>query len=60
MTDEVDESQRPPELPAENSAVQPQFDSRELFKGHREVTIRHRDDVYRLSITRSGKLILRK
>ncbi len=37
-----------------------EVDSRELMQGHREIVIRHGDEAYRLSVTRSGKLILRK
>jgi hemin uptake protein HemP len=32
----------------------------DLMQGAREIAIRHHDQFYRLSITRSGKLILRK
>ncbi len=32
----------------------------ELFAGHREVLIAHGQDVYRLRLTRSNKLILHK
>jgi len=34
--------------------------SRDLMQGHREIVIRHGEEAYRLSVTRSGKLILRK
>jgi hemin uptake protein HemP len=37
-----------------------EIDSRELMQGNREIVIRHGTQVYRLSVTRSGKLILRK
>lgn len=36
------------------------LDSAELFEGRREVQIRHAGAVYRLKITRQGKLILNK
>lgn len=36
------------------------IDSNELFKGAREVVIRHNSDRYVLRITRQGKLILNK
>jgi hemin uptake protein HemP len=36
------------------------FTSVELFGGDRELAIRHDREVYRLRITRSGKLILTK
>ena len=35
-------------------------DSEELLRGERELHIRHGDEVYRLMITRNGKLILQK
>lgn len=37
-----------------------EIDSQELMQGEREIVIRHGTVVYRLSVTRSGKLILRK
>ena len=36
------------------------IDSHELFASRREVLIRHQDELYRLRITRKGKLILHK
>ncbi|MFQ0814137.1 hypothetical protein AVM02_14045 [Brucella anthropi] len=45
------------------SALQPQlktYGSRELFDGCREVGIEHGGSLYRLKITRQGKLILNK
>ena len=44
-----------PALPAQR-----EVDSRELMQGQREIVIRHGEEAYRLSVTRSGKLILRK
>jgi hemin uptake protein HemP len=46
--------ERPPAAPA------PTYDSAELFNGRREVLIRHGGALYRLKITRQGKLILNK
>jgi hemin uptake protein HemP len=43
-----------PALPAR------EVDSRDLMQGQREIVIRHGEEAYRLSVTRSGKLILRK
>ena len=37
-----------------------EINSQELMQGQREIVIRHGDEAYRLSVTRSGKLILRK
>ena len=37
-----------------------EIDSRELMRGEREIVIRHGAEAYRLSVTRAGKLILRK
>jgi hemin uptake protein HemP len=36
------------------------MDSAALFGGHREITIHHREDAYKLRIARSNKLILTK
>jgi len=36
------------------------FDSAQLFDGQKEVQIRHKGALYRLKITRQGKLILNK
>ena len=40
--------------------TQREVNSKELMQGTREIIIRHGTDAYRLSVTRSGKLILRK
>jgi hemin uptake protein HemP len=37
-----------------------EVDSQDLMQGDREIVIRHGAQAYRLSVTRSGKLILRK
>ena len=37
-----------------------EIDSHDLMQGHREIVIRHGQEAYRLSVTRAGKLILRK
>ncbi|KAA9369533.1 MULTISPECIES: hemin uptake protein HemP [Ochrobactrum] len=45
------------------SPLEPQlqtYGSRELFNGSREVAIEHGGSLYRLKITRQGKLILNK
>ena len=34
--------------------------SETLFEGHSEVVIKHKEDFYRLMITKAGKLILNK
>jgi hemin uptake protein HemP len=36
------------------------LDSRDLLEGDHEIAIRHGDEIYRLSVTRAGKLILHK
>jgi hemin uptake protein HemP len=41
-------------------AVIPTLRSEELLRGRREVLIQHDHEVYRLSVTRNGKLILTK
>lgn len=40
--------------------VQQRLDSEQLFRGGREVQIEHRGEIYRLQLTRQGKLILTK
>ncbi len=37
-----------------------EINSTEIMQGNREMVIRHGAEAYRLSVTRSGKLILRK
>ena len=48
--------------PGEASPRQPQgrYDTVALFGGRQEILIQHGDQVYRLRITRQGKLILTK
>lgn len=36
------------------------IDSQQLFDSSREIFIRHGEELYRLTITRNGKLILQK
>ena len=36
------------------------IDSNDLFGGSKEIFIRHGEELYRLTITRNGKLILQK
>lgn len=49
-----------------NSALQlerKQFEvikSPDLFKGNREIYINHEDEIYKLSITKTGRLLLTK
>lgn len=53
--------QRTLTLPRTAQAPAPlELDSSALFQGAREVHIRHKDMVYRLSITRFEKLLLTK
>ncbi len=46
--------------PPPGAEVLREVDSHDLMQGRREIIIRHGAEAYRLSITRSGKLILRK
>ena len=48
---------REPEPPDDATRV---IDSQELLQGHVEITIRHGEEIYRLRVTRNGKLILFK
>jgi hemin uptake protein HemP len=57
MTD----SQQNTPPPAGPQPVLPrEINSAELMQGDREIVIRHGAELYRLNVTRSGKLILRK
>jgi hemin uptake protein HemP len=46
--------------PAPISLPAREINSQELMQGQREIVIRHGEEAYRLSVTRAGKLILRK
>lgn len=46
--------------PALTPAQTREVNSQDLMQGTREIIIRHGEEAYRLSVTRSGKLILRK
>jgi hemin uptake protein HemP len=59
MSDAFESPLRPRTVPAHPPEMR-EFDSRDLLDGKREVLIRHGREIYRLSVTRSGKLILRK
>ena len=48
-----------PGIPASETPI-PQYDSEQLFHGHRELLIIHYGETYRLKVTRNGKLILNK
>jgi len=50
----------PPEAGPPSSSARPVVWSRDLFRTEREILIVHRDEVYRLRITRADKLILTK
>lgn len=57
--------EKKPKLPTDipqraNETLKDRYDSRDLFRGHQEIMIEHVGDVYRLRITRQGKLILTK
>jgi hemin uptake protein HemP len=49
-----------PEFQVTHTDPQREVNSKELMQGTREIIIRHGTEAYRLSVTRSGKLILRK
>ena len=52
--------EQPDKREAEAGTPTATISSEELFRGTREVRIRHAGEVYRLRLTRSGKLILHK
>ncbi len=53
------EATSPPPLSA-STARQRSFSSAELLQGAREVLIQHGSEIYRLRLTKAGKLILNK
>ena len=56
----IDSSPDPLPNPKQSGSEMREIDSRELMRGEREIVIRHGAEAYRLSVTRAGKLILRK
>lgn len=62
MTDETNPAERPPAGSGQprTQADPACIDSRVLFGPRDEVVIRHGDQLYRLKITRYGRLILNK
>jgi hemin uptake protein HemP len=59
--DKPDDADATPPQPApENPEAAATVASADLLQGHREVLIRHGDEIYRLRLTRNGKLILHK
>jgi hemin uptake protein HemP len=59
MSDAVEREPREPDERQEPKEPV-DFDTRELFAGRSEIRIAHDNAVYRLRITRAGKLILNK
>lgn len=54
---------RRPDVPQHNDpgpGGTPVVRSEDLLQGHREVAIQHGEEVYRLRVTKTGKLILNK
>ncbi|WP_246764956.1 hemin uptake protein HemP [Ensifer sp. PDNC004] len=51
---------RPSELPVPTGRAQRIIESRELFGTENEILISHDGAIYRMKITRQGKLILNK
>jgi hemin uptake protein HemP len=54
----------PASLPGDDRQLNPrdlrEVNSQDLMQGQKEIVIRHAGEAYRLSVTRAGKLILRK
>ncbi len=55
-----DMEKRPESATNRPSSPMREVTTEELMQGQREIVIRHLGENYRLSITRAGKLILRK
>jgi len=60
VTGDLPDNLNPAPHPARPAVPLREIDSRALMQGNREIVIRHGEETYRLSVTRSGKLILRK
>lgn len=60
MTQPVERDPRETEDRAPDSNEPADLDTRELFAGRSEIRIAHDNAIYRLRITRAGKLILNK
>ncbi|HEY4312442.1 MAG TPA: hemin uptake protein HemP [Pirellulales bacterium] len=58
MTNDV--PQDVPSISSPQPVVPREINSLDLMRGDREIVIRHGNELYRLNVTRSGKLILRK
>jgi hemin uptake protein HemP len=58
------QSGEPPDLESNSTSIPlgslRMLDSADLLRGAREVQIRHEEKIYRLQVTRNGKLILIK
>ncbi len=50
----------PPRSPPAPASTRREISSAELLRGEKEIWIRHGEEIYRLRLTRSGKLILQK
>lgn len=60
MNGHEDQPRRPDAPPAAPQILFPVIDSQDLLRGNQEVLINHEGNLYRLRLTRSGKLILHK
>jgi hemin uptake protein HemP len=60
FSDPRDVAHEPNDSPPSGYPTLREVNSQELMQGTREIIIRHGEEAYRLSVTRSGKLILRK
>jgi hemin uptake protein HemP len=58
-TNPADREPNPAREPVAQPSV-PTISADKLLRGHREIAIVHGDAVYRLRVTRNGKLILQK
>lgn len=60
MTENSQDAMRPLHFGGTAASVSIRVTSSDLFQGQREVVIVHRDQEYRLTITKADKLILTK
>jgi hemin uptake protein HemP len=53
-------NEQPSKPPQPNAAMRREVYSDDLLRGEKEIWIRHGEEIYRLRLTKSGKLILQK
>lgn len=60
MDDQTPDDHNPNTKPTPINEAPLTFNSEDLFQGRKEILVRHGEEVYKMRITRNGKLILNK